>query len=206
MKNPFEYGRELSALEIVDREEEIVHVVRTIEDGGRLFLIGPRRFGKTSILRAAAEQAQQSGAVVLRYNAEAYPTLTTLAERIVADAAKQLTGPIRKAGKKVQETFGVLRPQISYDPLNDSFSATLAKVAEGRTEQALLSETLSGLDRLASASRRPVAVIIDEFQKIVEDGGIEAEGQIRATVQSPRQRGLHIRRIEDPNALRDDRG
>ena len=55
---PFEFGRELSGSELVDREDELAMVVRTMQEGGRLFLIGPRRYGKTSILRAATETAE----------------------------------------------------------------------------------------------------------------------------------------------------
>ncbi|MEO0558115.1 MAG: ATP-binding protein [Bacteroidota bacterium] len=183
MSNPFEFGRELSSTEIVDRADEVARVVETIEQGGRLFLIGPRRFGKTSILRAASERARASGAVVLRYNAEAYPTLTTLAERIVADASQALTGPVQKAGKRVREAFGALRPQLAYDPLTDTFSASLT-VARGQSEPALLADALGGLNVLASTARQPVAIILDEFQRVVEDGDVEAEGQVRAAVQA----------------------
>ncbi|MEQ9104963.1 MAG: AAA family ATPase [Rhodothermales bacterium] len=184
MTNPFEFGRELSALEIVDREEEVGQVVQTIMETGRLFVIGPRRFGKTSILRAAAEKANASGAVVFRYNAEAYPNLTVLSERIVADAAAHLTGPVRKAGRRIQEIFGSLRPQVTYDPIGDQFAVSLATEMKHQAGPALLSETLAGLDALAASSKKPVAVIIDEFQKIVEDDGVQAEGQLRAAVQA----------------------
>ncbi|MEM1096733.1 MAG: AAA family ATPase [Bacteroidota bacterium] len=184
MTSPFEYGRELPSAELVDRHDEVQQVIDIIQNGGRLFLIGPRRFGKTSILRAAAERARDAGAVVLRYNAEAYPTLTTLAERIVADAAQHLSGPLQKVGRKVRDTFGALRPQLSYDPLTDSFSATLTAAAQERSQPALLAETLDGLNQLAASSPHPVALIIDEFQRVVEDGGHVAEGQIRAAVQA----------------------
>ena len=183
VRNPFEFGRELSASELADRDDEVEAVRQTMGEGGRLFLIGPRRFGKTSILRAAAERATADGAVVLRYNAEAYPTLSLLAQQIVADAAKSLTGPVKKAGKKVQEAFGALRPQLSYNPLDDSFSASLG-AAPARSEEATLVEALDGLDRLAGASGKPVAVVVDEFQAVVEAGGVQAEGQVRAAVQA----------------------
>jgi hypothetical protein len=52
-KNPFEFGRELNADELVDREAELDLVRRTIINRGRLFFIGPRRYGKTSVLHAA---------------------------------------------------------------------------------------------------------------------------------------------------------
>ncbi|OZC01234.1 AAA family ATPase [Rubricoccus marinus] len=183
MNNPFEFGRELSATEIVDRTDEVDTVVRALRGRERLFLIGPRRFGKTSILRAAAERAEVEGVVVLRYNAEGYPSLTALAERIVADGAKRLTGPVQKAGRKVQEAFGALRPQLSYNPLTDTFSASLA--AEARSPDAtLIADALTGIDALAADAEHPVAVVIDEFQRVVEDGGVSAEGQVRAAVQT----------------------
>ena len=183
MHNPFEFGRELSASELADRADEVEAVRQTMREGGRLFVIGPRRFGKTSILRAAAERAAADGAVVLRYNAEAFPTLTLLAQKIVADAAKSLTGPVQKAGQKIQEAFGALRPQLSYNPLDDSFSASLG-AAPVRSEEATLVEALGGLDRLAGVYGKPVAVVVDEFQAVVEAGGVQAEGQVRAAVQS----------------------
>lgn len=183
MKNPFEFGRELGQTELVDREDELKTVVRTMHDGGRLFLIGPRRYGKTSILRVATEQARAEGVVVLRYNAEAYPTLVRLGQAIVSDAAGALTGTVKKVGQKVQTFFSVLRPQISFNPLDQSYAVTLTAARPDAGEEVLLAEVLDGLDRLAADAGKPVAVVIDEFQQVVEQGGIQAEAQIRAAVQ-----------------------
>ena len=47
----------------------------------------------------------------------------------------------------------------------------------------LLSDILDGVERGAKRVGRPVAIVLDEFQDVVERGGIEAEGQIRAAVQ-----------------------
>ena len=183
MVNPFEFGRELNPTELVDRTDEVRAVAGAMGEGGRLFLIGPRRFGKTSILRAAAERARGEGVVVLRYNAEAYPSLPLLVRALVEGAAGALTGSVRKAGQKIQEAFGTLRPQVSYNPLDQSFSATLGAAGAGVTDEVLLVEALDGLDRLAGASGKRVALVIDEFQQVVERGGVEAEGQVRAAVQ-----------------------
>ena len=70
MRNPFEYGRELGTAELVDREDEVRVVCDTIQQGGKLFLIGPRRFGKTSILRVAQDQLAHENVCILRFNAE----------------------------------------------------------------------------------------------------------------------------------------
>jgi len=53
MRNPFQYGRELGTDSLVDRQEEVTEVINTITEANKLFLVGPRRYGKTSILAAA---------------------------------------------------------------------------------------------------------------------------------------------------------
>ena len=185
-RNPFEFGRELSGAELVDREEELKTVMRTMREGGRLFLIGPRRFGKTSVLRAATDGAEAEGIVVLRHDAEAYPTLRLLAEAIVAEAAARLTGAVERAGQKLRDFFGLLRPEISFNPLDNTFSASFT--VEAPTDEArLLTDVLHGLNSMAADAGRDVAVVIDEFQHIVDrrgsSGGIAAERQFRAAVQ-----------------------
>lgn len=82
--NPFEYARELDSGELVDRENEMETVIRTIRDGGKLFLIGPRRYGKTSILKAAGKEAAKKDMIVLRYNVEVWPSLGEMLQRMVA--------------------------------------------------------------------------------------------------------------------------
>ena len=60
VRNPFEFGRELSESELVDREQELDLVERAIVNRGKFFLMGPRRFGKTSILSAVVSYASAS--------------------------------------------------------------------------------------------------------------------------------------------------
>ena len=73
LHNPFEFGGELKASSLIDREQELDLVIRTIENGGKLFLIGPRRYGITSILAAAEEKLTSSKVAVLRFDAFGQP-------------------------------------------------------------------------------------------------------------------------------------
>lgn len=187
--NPFQFGRELSGAELVDREDELKTVLRAMEQTGRLFMIGPRRYGKTSILRAASELAEEREIVVLRRDAEAFPTLRQLAESVVAGAADRLIGRIRRAGTKVGKFFGGLRPQITYNPLEQTFGATITSVSP-KTEAMLLPALLDGLDRMAEDSGLKVAMVIDEFQHVLKlhgpGSGLAAERQLRAAIQRHR--------------------
>jgi hypothetical protein len=56
---------------------------------------------------------------------------------------------------------------------------------EGDGSVKLLADALDGLEKLAqeAPSSRPVGLILDEFQSIIQRGGATAEGQIRSVIQ-----------------------
>ncbi len=185
IKNPFQFGRELGRTELVDREEEILTCVRAIENRERLFLIGPRRYGKTSILRAAAETLERQGAVVFRYSVEAYPAIEMLVSQLVADATRKLAGGFEKAGEGIRKFFASLRPEVTFNAANQSWSVKLGAAAGAAPERQtqLLVDGLRGVDRLAAQSSAAVGIVLDEFQHRIALGGHMAEGQLRAAVQ-----------------------
>jgi len=193
VENPFQFGRELGADELVDRQEEIAEVIATLRKGGKLFLIGPRRFGKTSILKAASDQALRQGMVILRYDAEGYPSLDLLVSAIVADAARSLTGGVERTGERIKKFFSRLRPELTFNVTESSWKVTLgAAVSEsGRPSVGLLIDALAALEKMAGevSPRRLTGVVLDEFQKIVELGGETTEAQLRAAIQQHRHVG-----------------
>jgi uncharacterized protein len=193
MENPFQFGRELGADELVDREDEIAQVTTAIRDGGKLFLIGPRRYGKTSILKAAEDRLSVQGAVLLRYDAEGYPSLDLLVAALVAGAAAKLKGGIERTGDQIRRFFAKLRPEASFNVTDRQWTVKLGVTnAEDSARQVdLLVDALDGLEKLANTQpkSRPVGLVIDEFQKLVELGGATAEAQIRAAIQRHQRTG-----------------
>jgi uncharacterized protein len=193
MKNPFEFGRELGVEEIVDREAEIAEVKATIEQGGKLFLIGPRRYGKTSILRAAQDRLEVEDAVVLRHDAESYPSLDLLVNALMVDAAKQLKGGVEKVGDQIRKFFSALRPELNFSVTEREWTAKLGVTVSDVPDRQItvLLQALDGLEALARAQQkhRPVGLVIDEFQKVIEIGGKPAEANIRAAIQRHRRVG-----------------
>lgn len=187
--NPFQFGRELAPVELVDREAEVDAVVEAMVQGGKLFLVGPRRYGKTSILRAAEDRVTARKGVVLRYDAEAFTTLELLASRILSDTAASLTPTMEKAGAAMREFFKSVRPTATYHATENKWSVSLAG-SPGRDAGApLLADVLDGVERAARQTKKSVAVVIDEFQKVIVDGGEDAEAQIRASIQRHRRVG-----------------
>lgn len=191
--NPFEFGRELGSHELVDREAEVASVIQTVLEGSKLFLIGPRRFGKTSILKVAEERLLEQGAIVLRFDAESYPSLDEFATALVAGAAKALKGTVEKVGHQIRSYFSRLRPDVSFNVNQEGWSIKLSadSTAGEDGHVTLLVEALNGLEALskAQAKQQPVGLVIDEFQTIIQLGGRQAESQIRAAIQRHRHTG-----------------
>jgi len=183
-RNPFPYGRELSPRELVDREDELAEIGRTIDNRGKLFLIGPRRYGKTSLLAAAAEEARGRGARVLRIDAERYETLPLLAQALLTAAARELRGPVERVLAALNEAAGRLRPELGLDPTTGGVTVSLGLREEDPLP--LFGETLDAVERLASKTEAPVAVLLDEVQAIVVEHGRPAERQLRSVVQRHR--------------------
>jgi len=187
--NPFEYARELGVGELVDRDDEVASVVNTIRNHGKLFLIGPRRYGKTSILRAASEKAARGGMLVLRYNVEAWPSLGEMLQRIVTDAAQLLASTNAKTRGKLRDIFARLEPRFTFDLEGKVSAAIGVKSGTEAGNVPLIVDAFNGIEALAARSKQAVGLILDEFQKIIELGGESAEGQIRAAAQQHRHLG-----------------
>jgi uncharacterized protein len=182
MRNPFQYGRELLRSELVDRAEELALMDATIRNRGKLFLIGPRRFGKTSLLAAAAQDAEARDVVVLRFDAEKFETLEVLARAILTAALRSLRSPLEKAAALLSTIASSLRPHVEIGP-DGSLSVGLGVEAASHGEVPLLADALDAVERLATETGREVAVFLDEIQQIVIEHGEGAERQLRATVQ-----------------------
>jgi AAA+ ATPase superfamily predicted ATPase len=181
-RNPFEYGRELGLPELINRGEERALIAATIRNRGKLFVIGPRRFGKTSLLAAAGEAAAAEGVIVLRLDAEKFDTLERLATALLNGATRQLSGPLEKTLSLVGRAAARLRPQISIDEEGRPVASLGITPGEGDLVP-MLGDTLDAIEQMAAESGREVVVILDEVQHIVVEHGLSAERQLRSTVQ-----------------------
>ncbi len=186
--NPFRYGREAEVL--VDRIEELARVIRVGEDCGTLFLIGPRRFGKTSILRAAEAKLTDAGKIVLRYDAEAFDDIGSLAGALLAGAVRKYSSALDRAQAIAKRFFIALKPSLTLDPADGKITVAVGVEPGARMGAIpLLTDVLNGIERLATEDGRPALVIVDEFQQVVAEAGERAERQIRAAVQKHRAVG-----------------
>jgi energy-coupling factor transporter ATP-binding protein EcfA2 len=187
LRNPFWFGGDIGAEGLVDRDTETAQVERTIRDGNKLFLIGPRRFGKSSILRAASERLAAKGAIVIRVDADPISSLNELVENIVALSASHLRGKVHRVIDDLGKFFSRLRPEAKFDINEREWNVTLGVRTDDEGARGIqnLVDALNGLEKLALAQpvSKQVGLVIDEFQRVVELGGQRAEAQLRSAIQ-----------------------
>lgn len=183
MLSPFRFGAKVTSEELVDREREVEIIERVLAQNERLFLIGPRRFGKTSILLAAATKARAAGVKVISVNAEQFVTPEALCAALIHQGTELLTGSLERGIGKAAQFFRSLKPTVSYDPLLDSWSVAVTPNEPGGLQTKVITEALDGLDAMAATSKARVGIIIDEFQQVVSEDGLAGERALRAVVQ-----------------------
>jgi hypothetical protein len=188
VQNPFTIEVAVGAGSLVNRSHELSVVKNTVLNGSKLFVIGPRRFGKTSIILTAAEQLRAEGGVVLDYNIEGYTSIELLVRALVSDAAR-IASSLSQAAKSLRQFFGTLQPSVTAS-VDGTISASLGiKASEAHEQAPLLIDALNSLEKLAANSKRKVGVVFDEFQHLLRLGGAGIEGQLRAAIQTHKHIG-----------------
>src|SRR3954471_10172369 len=113
MTSPFIYEEPVDPGQLVDREAETKLLVDRALDARNSRLEGPRRFGKTSLLRAVLAEADRAGAVTVEVNFLGGVTAAAVPERIERAYAAQLQGPLSRWFEGLVRT---LRPTVKLAP------------------------------------------------------------------------------------------
>ena len=184
MSNPFKYGGIVDQDSFCNREKELAHLKRAIENGDRLFLYSERRFGKTSLVKRVLQQLPKSR--ILGVYIDLWPTDGEVSLAIAV--AKAITESLASTADKMLETaqkfFVRLLPAVTADSSgNPQINFSLR---EQPVEPQGLDEVLRVPGIIAEKRSRKVVLIFDEFQRILEYSTDRAERTLRSAIQDQR--------------------
>jgi len=191
MENPFVYGEVVPASAFVDRVDELRRLTGDLAAGQKVFLISPRRYGKSSLIRRALAALDRKGALSVEVTVSSYSSYLAFLEgyaRAVVTAATRW----ERAMAWVRDVLSAARPQLRIEP-DVSGAASLAvsfpDVRGARDLSRVAAEVFALPARLGEARRRDVIVALDEFQAIAAFNGGSVEEALRAAVQHQRRVG-----------------
>jgi uncharacterized protein len=191
MINPFVYGEVVPVVAFVDRETELDRLTRDLLAGQKIFLISPRRYGKSSLVRQALRAAARSGALTVEVTVSSYSSYVAFLEGYARALLGVETG-LDKARAWLREMLGSVRPEVRLEPDERGGSQLALSFPSARSERdvsRLAQEVFALPGRIADARRRRLAVALDEFQAIGSFNGGSVEHALRAAVQHQRQVG-----------------
>jgi len=187
MENPFKYGGVVRGPHFADREDELAELEQEMLNLSRVFLVSPRRYGKTCLLFNLMERLKKRGVATAYLDLNAHPTLKSFAGTLTAETSRALESNADRL-IKILSGFQRLRPKVSVAPDGSLSVGAEVSSPEGDPLSALL-EGLNHAERFAAKKRRKLVVVIDEFSDMAKYDGEVLEKGLRSEVQKHQQIG-----------------
>lgn len=172
--NPFRFSGPLPPEEMIDRDPEAEDLLALAKGGHSFRLLGPRRYGKTTLLRRILEAAEREGMATVLVDLQDVLSIAEIVVRIER-AYERLKGPVRRT---VENLFRAWNIGLSLG--GGGFTATLQRSPNVDPEAVLLRllELPAALfDRDGTTS----LIVFDEIQDVLAVEG--ADGKIRSVIQ-----------------------
>ncbi|MFN8222121.1 MAG: ATP-binding protein [Gaiellales bacterium] len=168
--NPFRFGDLALDDAFTDRSEEVAELAADMRNGQNVVVYAPRRYGKSSLVLRASEEALADGVLVAYCDLMKTPTK----ERFAAALAKTISEDIASATGQLLERAASLfrglrvKPTVELDPDSASLSFTF-DTARGRGDIDATIERLLELPQQIAADRsRRAVLVLDEFQEVLK--------------------------------------
>jgi hypothetical protein len=205
--NPFVYGEIVTAGAFADRESECDRLSRDLAAGQKVFLISPRRYGKSSLIRGVMRGLARQGMLTVEVTVAASSSYVAFLEAY-ASALVTTETPAGRLRRWAAELLHTVRPELRFDiqtsavarraraeptggvaGLESRASIAFPAVRTARDVARLATEVFALPGRIASTRRQRLAVALDEFQAIAAFDGGSVEHALRAAVQDQRAVG-----------------
>jgi hypothetical protein len=195
VENPFVYGEIVTSGAFADREAERERLGRDLAAGQKVFLISPRRYGKSSlvrdVMRGLARQRVMTVEVTVAASSSYVAFLEAYAQALVTAGT-----PVSRLRRWTTELLQAVRPELRVDG-PESASSTVAgritlafpAIRTAREIARLAAEVFALPGRIAAARHQRLAIALDEFQAIAAFDGGSVEHALRAAVQDQRSVG-----------------
>ena len=189
--NPFVYGEIVVADAFADRESERDRLAADLLAGQKIFLISPRRYGKSSLVRDVMRRLMRQGVLTIEVTVAASSSYVGFLESY-AKALVAADTPAGRLRRWTAELLQTIRPELRFEPQptgESGFSLAFPSVRTARDEARLAAEVFALPGRIAAARRQNLAIALDEFQAIASFDGGTVEHALRAAVQEQRSVG-----------------
>ena len=168
--NPFRYGALAFDETFTDREGELKELKADIRNGQDVVIFAPRRYGKSSLVLKATRDLVRAGVLVAQVDLMTTPTKEKLAEKLATEIHRRIASRLYRAREAALSVLRGLRitPTITIDPNDASVSFGFEPGRAPADVDATVERLLALPGELGAERGRIVALVLDEFQEVVE--------------------------------------
>ena len=195
MQNPFVYGEVVPESAFVNRVLELDRLVGDLAASQKIFLISPRRYGKSSLIRRALTAMEKRGALTVDVTVSSFSSYVAFLEGY-ARALVSAETRWDRARTWLRDAIRSARAEVRYapdasltTPGTGSVSVSFPGVRTDRDVSKLAQEVFALPARLAAERKKKIVVALDEFQAVAGFNGGSVEHALRAAVQHQRDVG-----------------
>ena len=205
--NPFYYGEVVTGENFTNRVDEIERLRTELCGGHNVFLISPRRYGKTSLIVNTLEQIKKRGLFVFYMDLYKVASFRELVEAYAKGIVRSSRTKVEKISDFVKDLFPKIRPKIILGEDGMPSIEVDIKLKDGELVDSL-AELLNVPQKIAERRKTNFVVVFDEFQEIVNLDGEKLEKLMRASFQhhhnvaylfAGSKRHLLYNMVSDPN-------
>ena len=183
MENPFVYGQSVLGNAFTNRGKEIDYLFHELQSSARIFLISPRRYGKSCLLHVVKEKLEQQGLLVAYVDLYKIASMSQLADVYASAIVTTADTRIERAIRTILEVLARLRPKIAIESTGAP-SVVLDYSFQSKESWRELEVVYHLPQRIAQRRKKRFVVMLDEFQEISIIGGELLERQLRAVIQT----------------------
>jgi energy-coupling factor transporter ATP-binding protein EcfA2 len=185
--NPFVYGEVVPKSAFVGRKGELERLVADLTDGQKVFLISPRRYGKSSLIRHAFAALGRDRIDTLEVTVSSFSSYVAFLEGYV----RALAGlDARSDGRSwLRDLFTTFTPELRAESGSGALAVSFPAVRTPRDAARLGAEVFALPARIAARRGRRLVIALDEFQAVTGYDAGNVEQTLRAAVQLQRQVG-----------------
>ncbi|MGH3136807.1 MAG: AAA family ATPase [Gaiellaceae bacterium] len=167
--NPFRYGALALGDAFTNREAEVAELLTDIVNGQDVVVFAPRRYGKSSLVWRVSQQAVARDVLVAHVNLMTTPTTERLAEKLAETIHDDLASTLYRARERLR-VFADLRitPVVTVDPNTGKLGFAFDAGRQPQDLEATVERLFELPGQLAAERERKVALVLDEFQEIVD--------------------------------------
>lgn len=182
MENPFHYGGIVLGPYFADRQKEMKELKKEVENLNRVFLVSPRRHGKTCLLFNLIESLKAEKISAAYIDLNAHPDIRSLA----GDYALQTCKALETNRDKLMKLLSGLKnykPRFSVESDGTRISVELISILQDKDALPALLESMQYAETLTRRKRKKLVVIIDEFSELTKYNGQTLEKALRSQIQ-----------------------